>query len=104
MIAPSAETEVRDATGSRSSGGLREQATHRLHEIRLQFQLVAIRHVEQAEQEAPGGVEPLRPRLDLQPFACRAELGTALSALPGRTGPVLVDVKLDPETVPDGRH
>ena len=49
---------------------------------------------------------PVATALGGQGYTARTagELETALSALPGRTGPVLIDVKLDPETVPDGRH
>jgi acetolactate synthase I/II/III large subunit len=49
---------------------------------------------------------PVATALGGQGYTARtaSELDAVLAALPSRTRPVLIDVKLDPETVPDGRH
>ena len=80
------EVEV-DGRSAREIGRLREQPARRLDQVGLQFQAVARRHVEEREQEAPGGIKALRPRLQVEPLAGRAEprptLGREARGLPG---------------------
>jgi thiamine pyrophosphate-dependent acetolactate synthase large subunit-like protein len=49
---------------------------------------------------------PVATALGGQGYTARSasELDAVLAALPDRTRPVLIDVKLDPDAVPDGRH
>jgi thiamine pyrophosphate-dependent acetolactate synthase large subunit-like protein len=49
---------------------------------------------------------PVATALGGQGYTARtaSELDAVLAALPGLTRPVLIDVKLDPDAVPDGRH
>ncbi len=64
-------------------GRLGQEAAGLLHQVRLQFELVALRHVGEREGEQPGRVETLGLGPQIQAFARRAELRAALGREPG---------------------